>query len=214
MNYTIPDTFPTLQAFSLEILKAIFPDLEKPSSPYDRACETAFSDPKKEKDNSGYRYTNACNEAANALDLNCCAIDENSSLFRLAYAQSLFYTQFSKKKYDVLKNFRTDFDAAITSFCVPEKRTLSKWLDGKSTHTNLSFAAALFFTYLLLNREEAAAKVNDFLLSCLKHLGVSDIDEAVLFRLQDFCWPQSTGAAVLGAKEPHRLNSKGILKKP
>lgn len=223
MKYTIPETMPTKIDFITEFMDAIFPDLEA------LKCSK-----------TGYGYTSACDHAARETglksDLGDSELGEDSNLFRLMFemdkaSESIFgekaelihstaykyLTPSVRANYDKIELMTQPaykhYEETLFSFCDQTNGSFKGWLKqtGENKRMNKSFEAALFFSFLLLSRNACAANRKSFFNRCLQYVGITDIEEAVAYKLFRFDWDELGGEGRIGEKTFTCLNNKAII---
>lgn len=200
MKFEIPEQLPQREEFLLLFLRAIFPE------------ETKMT---------GVAFSKDCDAAA--LDLGLYnELTEDSRLFRLMYELGLqdkrllggsdAMSMIEERKY-------TNYTDCISRFCNVDG-SLRNWVgDGAKRNAKITkgaFHAAVFFTYLLLEKAEDEAKKSVFE-SCLRSVGVTDFLDAEKERLFRFDWNEIEGEGMLFDKfsrEPirfQRMNNCAII---
>lgn len=203
MKYSIPEQMPSRSDFLTMFFDAIFPDLK------------ALNCTK-----TGYGYTSACEQAAretglltNELEDN--HIDEDSNIFRLMFeiAQNS-ETIFNKTPNLIADKAYEYYSETLFSFCDQTSGSLKGWLKqtGSNNRVNKSFDAALFFSFLLLSRKACVSKRKPFFEKCLEFVGVTEIEDAVSYKLFNFDWEELGDQGIIGEKTFTRLaNNASIL---
>lgn len=203
MKYSIPEQMPSRSEFLTMFFDAIFPDLKAMN------CTK-----------TGYGYTSACEQAAretgllsNELEDN--RLEEDSNIFRLMFeiAQNS-ETIFNKTPNLIADKAYEYYSETLFSFCDQTSGSLKGWLKqtGSNNRVNKSFDAALFFSFLLLSRKVCASKRKPFFKKCLEYVGVTEIEDAVSYKLFNFDWEELGDQGVIGEKTFTRLaNNANIL---
>lgn len=203
MKYSIPEQMPSRSEFLTMFFDAVFPDLK------------ALNCTK-----TGYGYTSACEQAAretgllsNELEDN--RLEEDSNIFRLMFeiAQNS-ETIFNKTPNLIAGKAYEYYSETLFSFCDQTSGSLKGWLKqtGSNNRVNKSFDAALFFSFLLLSRKACASKRKPFFEKCLEYVGVTEIEDAVSYKLFNFDWEELGDQGMIGEKTFTRLaNNASIL---
>lgn len=203
MKYSIPEQMPSRSDFLTMFFDAIFPDLKAMN------CTK-----------TGYGYTSACEQAAretglllNELDDN--RLEEDSNIFRLMYemAQSS-ETIFNKSPNLIADKAYECYSETLFTFCDQTSGVIKFWLkqNGGNKRVNKSFDAALFFSFLLLSRKACVSNCKSFFKKCLEYIGVTEIEDAVSYKLFNFDWEELGDQGIIGEKTFTRLaNNANIL---
>ncbi len=175
MNFTIPEQMPARYEFIPQFLDAIFPDLES----------LGFSD-------TGYGYACACVHASKQTGIGGGSeenLSSDSGLFRLMYEMAkAYYRIFGKMPALITEKLYKNYTETLFSFCDPSNNSLKGWLKdaGPGKKLNKGFETALFFTYLLLSRDECKTSREAFVRAVLSYVGITETQEDVLRKLYAF----------------------------
>lgn len=203
MKFHIPSEMPSCGDFIEKILNALFPDLD------------AFG-----QSTGGYGWTIATGVVAKRLALieesYEGGIDEECDMFRLLYELDANSKMILGKQSKILSNgtYRNEFnEKVLEKFCSPYSRKVSGWLEQRdpSKRIDTGFEAALVYAYFLMHRNECANEAKAFFEECLAMLGVSELEEAVKFKLFDFSWKVSKRNSTINGRDFNRLDAKGIV---
>lgn len=203
MKFSIPEQMPSRRDFLAMFIDAIFPDLK------------ALNFTK-----TGYGYTSACELAAKETgllpkELEDNRLEEDSNIFRLLYEMA----QNSEAIFNKTPNLIEDkayvhYSETLFSFCDQASGSLKNWLKqtGGNNRVNKSFDAALFFSFLLLSRKACVSNRKPFFEKCLEYVGITEIEEAVSYKLFNFDWEELGNQGIIGEKTFTRLaNNASIL---
>ena len=203
MKYSIPEQMPSRSDFLTMLFDAIFPDLK------------ALNCTK-----TGYGYTSACEQAARETGLlsneqEDNRLEEDSNIFRLMFeiAQNS-ETIFNKTPNLIADKAYKYYPETLFTFCDQTSGVIKFWLkqNGSNKRVNKSFDAALFFSFLLLSRKACASKRKPFFEKCLEYVGVTEIEDAVSYKLFNFDWEELGDQGIIGEKTFTRLaNNASIL---
>lgn len=203
MKYTIPKEIPLRSIFLNEILESVFPEL------------------KEDGGTTGYGYTMACEKAARELGIpftdsldEGIGVEVDSNMFRFMYELNLLSKKFFNKESSLITNREyQSYSGTLFTFCSTTSGSFRSWLKQTSdtNRINKSFDTALFFTYLLLEREECCQTREVFLLKCLEYLGITNIEDNILIKLKEFAWEEKGEKARLGEKTFDRLGNRQII---
>ena len=212
MKCSIPESLPARGVFVRKMLEAVFPTLAQ--------------------DSAAYSYAKACSEVLEELNLPYpvdkqdkyarsssfadIEIQEDSDLFHLMYELDLNRKRIFGKTWDILKNkaYQKNFSSSVSlnSFC-DKDGCLKTWLkkDGQSGAIKLTYETSLLFSYLLTKREACKEKVLPFTLACLEMLGVTELEDTILWRLSSVSWSTSHEKSNHGGKTFYRLSDKTVI---
>ena len=209
MQFQMPKAMPSLSGLMNTLFSHLFPDLE----------ETFHKNP------GGYGYTVATRMLVEELRLADESyeggIDENTDMFRLLYALSENSRAFLSKSARILQNgeyaFAFNYDI-LRQFCDTSTKKVSTWLEQTDPEKKVTtgLEAALVYTYLLTHRRECAEQAVRFFEYCLTLLGVTQIDDAVYYRLFDLTWQSRKTESVLQIDKDRKvtfcpLDNRGLV---
>lgn len=202
MKFSIPEQMPCRSDFLVMFFDAVFPDLE------------ALNCTK-----TGYGYTSACEQAARetgllSSDLEDNRLEEDSNIFRLMFeiAQNSEII-FNKSPSLIADKAYECYSQTLFSFCDQTSGSLKGWLKqtGSNNRINKSYDAALFFTFLLLSRKACSSNRKEFFVKCLENVGITDIEEAVSYKLFNFDWEELGEQGTIGERTFTRLANKASI---
>lgn len=203
MKFHIPSEMPCCGDFIKKILNALFPDLEA-----------------LEQNPTGYGFTIATGIVAKKLGLveesYEGGIDEECDMFRLLYELDANSKTILGKQSKILSSgaYRNEFnEKVLEKFCSPYSKKVSGWLEQRdpAKRIDTGFEAALVYAYLLMHRNECTNEARAFFEECLAMLGVSELEEAVKYKLFDFSWKTSKRTSTLNGRDFNRMEAKGIV---
>ena len=203
MKYSIPEQMPSRRDFLTMFLDAIFPDLKA------LKCTK-----------TGYGYTSACEQAARetgllSSELEDNRLEEDSNIFRLMYEMAQSSEFIFNKATNLIADKAYDYyPETLFTFCDQTSGVIKFWLkqNGSNKRVNKSFDAALFFTFLLLSRKACATKRKPFFEKCLEYVGITEIEDAVSYKLFNFDWEELGVQGTIGERTFTRLaNNASIL---
>lgn len=202
MKFSIPEQMPCRSDFLVMFFDAIFPDLE------------ALNCTK-----TGYGYTSACEQAARetgllSSDLEDNRLEEDSNIFRLMFEIARNSEIIFNKSPSLIADKAYEYySQTLFSFCDQTSGSLKGWLKqtGSNNRINKSYDAALFFTFLLLSRKACSSKRKDFFVKCLENVGITDIEDAVSYKLFNFDWEELGEQGTIGERTFTRLANKASI---
>lgn len=203
MKFHIPSEMPSCGDFIEKILNALFPDLDA-----------------LEQNPTGYGYTIATGIVAKKLGLveesYEGGIDEECDMFRLLYELDVNSKTILGKQSKILSSgaYRNEFnERVLEKFCSPYSKKVSGWLDQRDSAKRIDtgFEAALVYAYLLMHRSECVNEARAFFEECLAVLGVSELEDAVKYKLFDFSWKTSKRTSTLNGRDFNQLEAKGTV---
>lgn len=209
MKFHIPNKMPSCGDFIEKLLNALFPDLD------------TFG-----QNDTGYGFTIATEKVVFEMGLIKLGlggkisyeggIDEECDMFRLLYELDANSKLILGKKSKYLENsvYRDSFnEKVLEKLCWTYSKKVSGWLEQRdpSKRIDTGFEAALVYAYLLMHRKECANEAKSFFEECLAMLGVSELEDAVKYKLFDFSWKVSKQTNTINGRDFNRLDAKGIV---
>lgn len=159
---------PTRQQFVRAILESVFPN--------------------KQDSKTGYSYARACRASAIELGLLSSDFEEEPMVDQDSKLYSLLSTMDTATKgihnrreaVDLLKNDNyRHYSTTLATFCDEQNGSLANWLSSKTGYIRNGFETALFFSYLLLSRQECAPYLAELTHYCLEALGCTEFERCI-----------------------------------